>query len=474
MNQNLKKAFLGSVLILSGCASMTDRRRHQYVYIQSVPAGAVILDKGKNIGSTPGLVRLHRDKKYVLELQRAGEQKIVTLDTKYSWNESFAGNLVLLSLAPVGWITDLVTGTAWTYQDPEPAQFSNKSIVGKTKVPRLALAPPLTESFGLSDEVAQYWEKQLPKLYPSAQLIPFKDSLSIFQETGFDYDERPNDEQQYRQLLFNLPADLIFLADVREGQGVANLHAELKDLSGKIIEEKSAEAPFLSTTSWKSSALGLMPRWFQFIPNTVGMEFSNTQTYLSDSLVTYNSVEAGRKSSMGKALTYLQALTLSRLQMPRIDRQARWRFMLTPSGRLSYQTIYFPEFVKLANVEFDYLQIGIGIGPEVGYQSGKHYTYMKGIPLWTYSKIDWHQPGGHDQSMEVGNISFQFEFGYLYFLNDRMSIRYFAKSTGTGIELWNSVAQRVNPTTPLLTSASTGYAGLAFGYTFDLSNRLVK
>jgi hypothetical protein len=479
MNQDIKfwRVHWGLVLmlsgVLSGCASSTERRRHQYVYIQSEPPGATILDKGREIGSTPGLVRLRRDRNHTLELKRADEQKLLVLETKYAWNESFVGNLVFSSLAPLGWLTDLATGASWNYQDPEPVKLSSTKAV-KMKTLRLAIAPPIAESFTFSDEAAQYWEKQLPKLYPEMQVIPFTSSLPLFQEIGYDYDEQPNDEQRHRQLLFDLQADRIFFSQVRKAKNAAVLHAELKDHSGKILEEKSAEAPLVSQESWKNSALEMIPSWFQFIPNTVGVEFSGTNTYLSDNLVQYNGIETQQGSTFGKALSYLQALTLSHLQIPRIDRPPRWRNLFTPAARFSYKTVFFPDFAKLADVDFIDLQAGIGIGPESGYQSGKHYTYFRGIPLWSFHQIDWHQPGGGNESMTVGSLDFQFEFGYLYFLNDRMSIRLFSKATSAGTNLWNSVAQRVNPTTPPLTTAGDSYSGFAIGYTFDLSDRLAS
>jgi hypothetical protein len=474
MNQSKKfsRALCGVALILSGCASISDRKRHQYVYIDSVPSGAAILDKDQKVGTTPALVRLRRNRTYSLDLQSAGQRETVPLETKYWWTDSFYGNLAFLSLAPIGWVTDLLTGAAWKFQDPEPVRFS-KGGGSKKKTLRIALAPPIAESFALSDEAAQYWEKQLQKQHPEAQVIPFKESLATFQDNGYDYDERTSDEQKYRQVLYNLPADLIFFSEVRSGRDMATLQAELKDISGKVVEEKVAEAPFVKTESWKTSAMQALPSWFQFIPNTVGMEFANSSTVLMENLVSYEGVETGRKSTLGTAVAYMQALTLSRLQLPRFDRQARWKFLFTPSARFSYKTIFFPTYAKLAFVEFNTLHAGAGIGPEIGYQSGKHYTYLKVIPMWMYFQIDWRQPEGHDETMALGSLDVQSELGYLYFINERMSLRLFSKSSNSNVNLWNSVAQRVNPTTPYLTSSSEVYGGVALGYTFDLHERMV-
>jgi len=459
--------------LLPGCASMTDRRRHQYVYIQSEPPGAVIYSDGSLVGSTPSLVRLRRERKKELELQIGAERKRVPLETTYAWNESFVGNLAFFSGAPYGWLTDLAMGTAWNYTDPAPVKFS-KSAPVKNDRTRLALAPPLAESYSISDEAAQQLEILLPKLYPQVQLIPYQDSLADFQAAGFDYDERPTDEQRYREILYTLKADQVFFSEVHDRGTTANLQAQLKDHSGNVIEEKSLEAPLASRSSWKNKAMNVVPKWYQFLPNTVGLEFSNTNTYLSHDSIYYPSVESNRKSLFGSAISYLQAITLSRLQIPRPDRQARWRFMFTPGARFSYKTIFFPTFEKLAYVDFDYIQAAAGIGPEVGYQSGRHYSYFRLLPLWAFYQLDWNQPGGSHQSMAVGRLESQSEIGYLYFLNDRVSLKLFIKSTSTSVDLWNSAAQRVNPTTPPLTFSSESYSGIAIGYTFDLRDRLAQ
>ncbi|MGZ3805693.1 MAG: PEGA domain-containing protein [Pseudobdellovibrionaceae bacterium] len=463
----------GIALALCGCASLTPQKRHQYVYIQSNPSNAVIFDNGRKIGSTPALVSLPRNKTYELELQRGAEKKTLFLETKYAWNESFLGNLILFGLAPFGWLTDLATGSAWDYQDPELVQFS-KSAQVETKPPRIALAPPIASTFRVSDEAAQYWEKQFPKMYPHARFIPYKESLPIFQDNGYEFDGRPTENQSYRQVLYNLDADQIFLSEVHETSNKAEMRAHLQGLSGEVLEEKSEEVSLEKSLGWNGTSLEILPSWFQFIPNTLAMEFANTHVQLSDVTTSYVGVETDGRFSFGESLRYLQALTLNRLQISRQSGASRWKFQFTPSARFSYKTIFFPYFDKLADVNFDYLQVGAGIGPEVGYQSGRHYTYMKMIPLLTYNQVDWNQPGGQAEKMAIGALDIQSEFGYLYFFTEHLSLRLFTKATSSSINLWNSIAHKVNPTTPQLSTASDAYSGIAFGYTFDFREHLIS
>ena len=55
------------VTLLVGCASLTDRTRNQFVYIRSEPPGATIIDNERVLGTTPGLIRIRKQKNYHLQ-----------------------------------------------------------------------------------------------------------------------------------------------------------------------------------------------------------------------------------------------------------------------------------------------------------------------------------------------------------------------------------------------------------------------
>ncbi|MCB0384363.1 MAG: PEGA domain-containing protein, partial [Bdellovibrionales bacterium] len=101
-----------SVLFLTGCASLTHNGRNQVVVVDSRPSGAEVVYQGKVVGLTPALVEVERGKKVEVEVrhQEAGS-KTLRLKADYRWGRSFAGNLVWLSLAPVGWFVDLIKGS---------------------------------------------------------------------------------------------------------------------------------------------------------------------------------------------------------------------------------------------------------------------------------------------------------------------------------------------------------------------------
>ncbi|RYZ60816.1 MAG: hypothetical protein EOP09_20700 [Proteobacteria bacterium] len=264
----------------------------------------------------------------------------------------------------------------------------------------------------------------------------------------------------------------MFLSQVRNTKAGPELYGERVDLSGEIKESQSSEK--LVVQSGVRSTLGEhLPSWFQFFPNTLGIDLSSGNIALRDQLRTHSGVETGGQSPLANGLSYLQALSLSHLLLPRTDREARWKFQFVPSGLLSYKKVYFPTLSKLASVDFDMLQVTVGFGPEYGYQSGKHYSYFKFLASLNYSQIEWNQPGGSHQSLSETGTGVMYELGYLWFMTERLSMRLFVKNNSAALELWNEVALKVNPTITPLSSANSSLVGMSFGYTFDTRDRIV-
>lgn len=461
---------------LCGCATMTDRGRHQYVYIQSEPPGAKIIDGDEVLGSTPALVRLRRHKDYELELRRVGEGRSLELEGKYRWTESFLGNLAFLSGAPIGWVVDALSGAGWKYADPEPVVFkaaSGPPAPQSTRV--IGIAPPLAKSVSLSDESAAYWSKQLAEFYPHAKILNYHETLSAFEDDGFEFDAQNSAEQERRELFVTLGVDAIFVSKVEESDTDIKLSGHLEDVFAKSFDPHSKEETLASSNYQQLSWYQRHHDWFQVVPNTLGLEFSNTQQSLMSGTTTYKATPTGYTSNWLQAVSYLQTLTFSHLEPPRPDGSSRFRFHFVPGGTLSYSEFYFPQFASLADVGFTYTQVGLGIGGEVGWQSGRHYLYLNVIPLWTWTQLQWQDPSSNDnETMSRGSLDTISELGYLYFLNEHFSLRVFSRTTNSNPDLWNSVIHRINPVAMSVTSPLIVVAGVAVEYTFDTHRHLAK
>ncbi len=197
---------------LSGCATIIDK--DQVVLVKSEPPGAAVFYKGKNEGETPVLVKVksaHHDEILV----RLGEsKKAIELNGDYRWGRSFFGNLMYLSLAPIGWVTDFVSGHAWQFHPDYAVQFANSAGVRPpskaiSQRKTLAIAPPLFAHANLSDEVGAHLEEKLRNDFPNYEILPFGQTVEKFDTQGFDFESQDLSANRNR-IFFEAKVDKIF------------------------------------------------------------------------------------------------------------------------------------------------------------------------------------------------------------------------------------------------------------------------
>lgn len=476
--QKLRIGGLTGLALLSGaCATNSGLGREQLIYVESNPPGVRVLQKGRNLGETPGLVRIQRGRTAELVFERGSQEKRVELPGRYRWSESFFANLVFLSYAPIGWITDLVTGAAYENEDPKPVFFGNASRsrqsstdLGKAVI---LIAPPVGESVLASDEAARFWSQELRRRYPGAQILDYRDTLNAFLDRGFDYDAKSASLDRRRQLLYETQADEIFFSDVTFKGSDLWVKGYFENAKGEKVAEIDAlsvngEKSEQKLTSWKRE----LDEWFEIVPNNFGVEASGANDQLrvarDPNEITYVSQQISDRTTIGSVFSSLEGISIGRLQVPRLDQSWRFKFSFTSAARFSYRHFYFPEFSELALVDFRYFRVGAGIGPELGWSNYRSYFYLKMIPLISYHQISWNQPGGGREVREVTPLETQVELGYIYFYNEKINFRAFSRSVSGSTDLWNGISQRINPMAPKITSPSEVIAGLAFGYNFDL------
>ena len=182
-----------------GCAS-TDKsvEYSQILRVRSVPAGAEIHHEGKKIGKTPAYVSVRRSYQTDLVLKHKNyPEKKLPLETRYRWGSSFSPNLILLSLAPIGWGVDFATKNAWTYVEPKTQYLDLKAEDEPVKIPRkdwvIAVAPPVDK---LDDEelirdMGNQLTETLKEQYPSSKVIEYKDIAYAFQIYRYYTDQKP-------------------------------------------------------------------------------------------------------------------------------------------------------------------------------------------------------------------------------------------------------------------------------------------
>lgn len=445
------------------CGSLTQHERHQYVMVRSNPPGATIYYRGKNVGTTPAFIEIRRENYSALEVGFANEKKLVGMPSKYRWNV-FWYNFAWLPFAPVGWTVDLITGGAWKLSDPKVVELDEKLRPKAAPSSNLvAIAPPKAENSDLSDEAAQLWSERLTKYYPSLRFVPYKQSLSEFTSNGYDYDGRPGREDEY-EIFGRLKINDVFESEFKETDQGVELFGRFRNVfSGNTSQENKLTAvPTLNKeeTPWQE-------RWKSFIhlvPNTLGIEWSTSDTQVESDKHIYKASSVGNNAGVEAVFPYLSAISLTRVQSPRLNRTGRFNFDFVPTVRFSYKRIEFPDFVPFRNTEFVYSQIGIGLGPEIGWVWGPNYVYLNLIPIWAWHRLAWYN-GDNLRVSSLGAVTLRNEIGYLYFFNRNFSGRVFSKTTATPPQMWNSAVQDLAPGSPDVSTGTDFSVGIMFAYT---------
>lgn len=446
---------------------MSYHARHQYVLVQSSPEGAPVYYHGERVGITPTFIEVRRGRNETVEIGNTASRKSVPVPIAYRWDGSFWSNFAWLYFAPVGWIVDWSSGGAWNMKDPEIPNLPGQRSLPSKQTDRVAIAPPTAESADISDEGGMLWEDQLPKRMPGLKLVPYYESLPEFASKGYDFDTRPSRRTE-NEIYGRLHVSKVLESELKETDQGVELHGRVRNVFNNETgpEQVIKAAPVASGESapWYERFKGLI----QLVPNTVGIEYSVSDTELTttDGYV-YRSQPAYGASVWEQLAPYVSAIDLSRLTPPRRAGAGRFHFEFVPSVRTSYRRITFPGFTAIQENEFGYLNIGAGLGPEIGWQWGPNYIYLNWIPMFGWHRLEWVRDDV-DHVSSLGALTTRSELGYLYFITDRFAGKIFLKNTTSPAQMWNSAIQDISPGGPAVESGSdvVSYA-IEFSYTWE-------
>lgn len=470
------RLFLLQILALASlcsCASMTYESRHQSILVQSNPPGAKILVDGKQVGVTPDIIELRKKRVPQIEIVTPSENESINIATKFDWGGSFARNFVFLNFAPAGWLVDWITGSTWVLKDPPTIELKNFKSHEATKQEKIAIAPPYAETLAISDRAAQIWDQQLQTTMKNRHLLHYSETVRTFALHHFDFDEKPNQTERY-SLYRDLGLTHLFESTVVES-GTDDIL-----LKGHLISVYSAttsedQVMRISKEQLKEIDVETWSRrngWIHLIPNTVGIDFSSSDTEVDTAAGDNHKAQpASGASTLDKILYYVGAIDISRQNPPRDNGPSRWRLQFAPSIFGINQRLSFPDFKDISSSTFHYMQLSAGLGGETGWQKGLHYIYLNVIPMYGVQYLAWQQQG-QDESLTLGGFELRSEFGYRYYWNRHWSTKFFTKSTKSYSPLWNSAIHRIAPAAPEVATAIDTSAGIAFSYTFDYSPEL--
>lgn len=469
------------ILISQSACTTLSRDFIQVIRVDSAVPGAKVVVEGKLVGVTPGYFEVSRgySPKVVV-----GDRE-VSVPTAYRWSRSFWSGLVFSFYAPVGWLMDISTGTAWDLEDISVGTLNAANRPAKStqaiSTQTIAIAPPRAESVEVSDNAGGLLYETLKEKFNNSNVLSYQSTLAKFLENEYVFDIHSADRGQSRRLYREVGADIIFESTVGEENDQIFLRAnELNVVTGekkagpKILlseAEISRKIPGTSVnlgTSW----------WSRLVPNTLGVDFvdERLQIELASTGLVYDLKPVESEEWWSTGLRYISSINISSTPDRRREFGSKWIFSAVPALRLSRRNVKAVDlpipsgsFVE-RDPEFTRWIISGGYGLQIGYLSGRHYVYMDLIPTFSWNQVSWRQNNSFQSATRTAMGS-QTEIGYTYIWRNDWLIKLFSRSQLEVTEVWKDALSSRLGSTQYPVSASTLLSGLTVAYQFDTYNR---
>jgi hypothetical protein len=429
-------------LALFGCTSMQAGNYSQIIRVTTDQPGAVIRHKGKILGITPALIEVRRSRKPVLVVGYPNQDAVqVVVPTRYRWAGSLLANLVFSSLAPVGWMTDFLTGTAWDLKEVTKAKVPGSAPREVNDKLIIAVAPVIAEDRALSDELGRHLEKSLRQnaKYRNYKVLSYDDSLNHFEDFEFNF-ENPLPQKPPLELFVDLNNTHVAVAESEVKGDDYTLNYKLVDVRTDQVEKAP---PYRVGASELSSLKAPWSVQFKYwladlIPNTVTADAANDRTavYLADRDPLYGDVKPS-KGWLGDVSRFLGNFSVTNLLPPRSYPVIDFHFRFTPLLTFAYHDIHIDDpAAYLDKTDFHLSRLSYGLGPEIAIESALGVFYVDLIPGAAYSWLAWSSPVDGGNASRV-DLALSVGLGYYRYFTNRIAVRVFFRQTTENSKLWN-------------------------------------
>lgn len=487
----LTLTFVTLQAVLSGCATLGRDPGGQAIWVRSDPPGAEIEVDGRNLGTTPAYVIVPRERTPKLYLSRDGYQKKIKVETRYRWQASFFSNLVFYIFAPVGWGVDLISGRAWNPKDPD---VINMRPDGDTKkyvlspVENVAVAPPEADSLALSNAALPLLQRAIAlrskAAKPPYSVVPFESTVGRFLKRGYDFDgigSYDDERMLYERLTSNAagasndgrsagePVDAVWSSTLESQKDGLHLDAKLTDLR---TQQKIDELHIVTEPQGTLSRTYEKGRRLFGLPNSVTVSLASQQfVFERGSFGNVSLAPIQDNEWWEKGLSYLSAVSITNIPAYRPGRSGRWMFSFYPVARVSRRTLVARGAADVDGQTFSRWLLGVGYGPELGYQVERSYFYFNLFLNGAWSRLDWRY-NGREESLSKASILTSTEFGYLYSFSDFWSLRLFVTTTSENADIWKEALARTSNAAIPYTGQNEAIAnvtsvGLSLGFSFE-------
>lgn len=465
-----------SLLLSQSACTTLSRDFVQVIRVGSSVPGEKVVVAGKVEGVTPGYFEVRRGHSPKIQV---GDREIL-IPTTYRWSRSFWSGLVFSFFAPIGWLTDLSTGTSWDLEDVAVGNLNAGQIPLKS-TQTIAIAPPRAESVEISDNAGSLLYENLKEKFRNANVLKYQSTLSKFLENEYVFDIHSADRGQSRRLYREVGAGVIFESTVSEEND--QLFIRSNELNVVTGEKKAGPKILLSDAEVSRKIPGTNVNlgtswWSRLLPNTLGVDFvdERLQIELATTGLVYDLKPVDSEEWWATGLRYISSINISSTPDRRREFGSKWIFSAVPALRISRRNVKAVDlpiptgsFVE-RDPEFLRWIISGGYGLQIGYLSGRHYVYLDLIPTFSWNQVSWRQNSSFQSATRTAMGS-QTEIGYTYIWRSDWLIKLFSRSQLEVTEVWKDALSSRLGSSQYPVNASTLLSGLTVAYQFDTYNR---
>ena len=434
------------------------------ILVQSQPPGAKVYNRGKFIGTTPGYLRVRRGRKPELTFRYGNESVTQKLVSKYRWADSFFSNFLFLTVAPVGWIVDLTTGTAWKMEDPVPPHFEGQPLP-YSEENKVAIAPPDAGDQEIADAVGPLLRMRLDKALPQFSVINYDESLKFFRYYDTEVGLPESKENRYA-LFAGLQNQYVLVSKVEPHGAGLEVSAHLKNVfNGENIKDYKWE--IAATEDDLKEDLSFYTRfskYFHILPNTLMASLTSYQTTVRINDMDVGARETPPNSVGAKILHLIGALSFESHEKPRPELRSRWVFSFVPDFNLSLRSFYFP-YTMFSDVRFERWYASGGYGPELGWRNSFGYLFVNFVPSVAWEQLGYSSPAQRGSASDV-NVVGTVQLGFTHFFSDHLVGKIFVKSLSENTKVYDRAISQLTGMNAQFQSASSTFAGISLGYYF--------
>jgi hypothetical protein len=227
-----------------------------------------------------------------------------------------------------------------------------------------------------------------------------------------------------------------------------------------LIEEFEKTIPKKELKSFaEESFFRRLNSFLALIPNSIYLDFSSSDLKLNSPIATAQTFESNL------LIQILGSFSIRNTRSPKTNAYHGY-FRFTGGINFAYENIRLHPITtsplsSSSRPEIQWIEGGLGVGPEVGLETPLGYAYLNLTPALTLNHFWTKTQGRWGASVEINT-----ELGYSLVVGDRIALRFYIRHLTLPDSPWRDFVSEVLQSPSQLSSSAYWVGGFAFGYYF--------